>query len=107
VYKIGTRGSLLAVTQCTLVKQQLEALTGERFELHLIKTQGDQVTDRPLWQLEGKDFFTKELDEALTKLDVAALPCPCRLGAEQACGVGAAARWLGAERQRPSGGVLR
>jgi hydroxymethylbilane synthase len=65
VYKIGTRGSLLAVTQCTLVKQQLEALTGESFELHLIKTQGDQVTDRPLWQLEGKDFFTKELDEAL------------------------------------------
>lgn len=65
MYKIGTRGSLLAVTQCTLVKQELEALTGERFELHLIKTKGDQITDKPLWQLEGKDFFTKELDEAL------------------------------------------
>lgn len=65
MYKIGTRGSLLAVTQCTLVKQQLEALSGERFELDLIKTQGDQIVDRPLWQLEGKDFFTKELDEAL------------------------------------------
>lgn len=65
MYKIGTRGSLLAVTQCTLVKNQLEALSGEKFELHLIKTQGDQITDKPLWQLEGKDFFTKELDEAL------------------------------------------
>ncbi|MBY0518001.1 MAG: hydroxymethylbilane synthase [Bacteriovoracaceae bacterium] len=65
MYKIGTRGSLLAVTQCTLVKNLLESLSGEKFELHLIKTQGDQIVDKPLWQLEGKDFFTKELDEAL------------------------------------------
>jgi hydroxymethylbilane synthase len=65
MYKIGTRGSLLAVTQCTLVKQLLEQLSGQSFELDLIKTQGDQIVDRPLWQLEGKDFFTKELDEAL------------------------------------------
>lgn len=64
-YKIGTRGSLLAVTQSTLVKNQLESLSGDRFELVLIKTQGDQITNKPLWQLEGKDFFTKELDEAL------------------------------------------
>lgn len=65
MYKIGTRGSLLAVTQCTLVKMLLEQLSGKSFELELIKTQGDQIVDRPLWQLEGKDFFTKELDEAL------------------------------------------
>src|SRR5690606_22790385 len=43
----------------------LEALSGDKFELVLIKTQGDQITNKPLWQLEGKDFFTKELDEAL------------------------------------------
>lgn len=64
-YKIGTRGSLLAVTQSTLIKNQLEQISGHHFELVLIKTQGDQITDKPLWQLEGKDFFTKELDEAL------------------------------------------
>jgi hydroxymethylbilane synthase len=64
-YKIGTRGSLLAVTQSTLIKNELERLSGEKFELVLIKTQGDQITNKPLWQLEGKDFFTKELDEAL------------------------------------------
>jgi len=69
-YKIGTRGSLLAVTQSTLVKNQLEQLSGEKFELVLIKTQGDQITNKPLWQLEGKDFFTKELDEALLKDEV-------------------------------------
>ena len=65
MYKIGTRGSLLAVTQATLIKHQLESISGRAFELVLIKTQGDQVTDKPLWQLDGKDFFTKELDEAL------------------------------------------
>lgn len=69
-YKIGTRGSLLAVTQSTLVKNQLEALSGDKFELVLIKTQGDEITSKPLWQLEGKDFFTKELDEALLKGEV-------------------------------------
>jgi hydroxymethylbilane synthase len=65
VYKIGTRGSLLAVTQCTLIKNEIEEKTGEEFELITIQTQGDQIVDKPLWQLEGKDFFTKELDHAL------------------------------------------
>lgn len=64
-YKIGTRGSLLALTQSALLRDQLMALSGEAFELVTIKTQGDQITDKPLWQLDGKDFFTKELDEAL------------------------------------------
>ncbi|EQC46162.1 hydroxymethylbilane synthase [Bacteriovorax sp. Seq25_V] len=64
-YIIGTRGSLLALTQCGQVKDELERLTGDNFELKIIKTQGDQITDKPLWQLEGKDFFTKELDAQL------------------------------------------
>ncbi len=64
-YKIGTRGSLLALTQCNQVKDELERLTGDKFELEVIKTQGDLITNAPLWQLDGKDFFTKELDDAL------------------------------------------
>ena len=64
-YKIGTRGSLLALTQCNQIKDQLEKITGDKFELDVIKTQGDLITSAPLWQLDGKDFFTKELDEAL------------------------------------------
>jgi hydroxymethylbilane synthase len=64
-YRIGTRGSLLALTQCNQVKKKLEEITGDKFELEVIKTQGDLITSAPLWQLDGKDFFTKELDEAL------------------------------------------
>ncbi len=69
-WKIGTRGSLLALTQCQQTRELLEKKSGEKFELVVIKTQGDQQTDKPLWQLEGKDFFTKELDEALLKNEV-------------------------------------
>ena len=69
-YKIGTRGSLLALTQCGQVKDQLEILTGDTFELVVIKTQGDIQTSQPLWQMEGNNFFTKELDEALLNNEV-------------------------------------
>jgi hydroxymethylbilane synthase len=69
-YRIGTRGSLLALTQAGQVKDQLERLGNARFELTIIKTQGDLITDKPLWQLDGKDFFTRELDQALLQGDV-------------------------------------
>ena len=69
-YLIGTRGSLLAVTQCTLIKNEITERTGDEFDLKLIKTQGDQQTEKPLWQMDGKDFFTKELDMALLANEV-------------------------------------
>lgn len=69
-YIIGTRGSLLALTQCTQIKNKLEELTGDQFELKIIKTEGDENTSKPLWQLDGKDFFTKELDAALLQGEV-------------------------------------
>ncbi len=69
-YIIGTRGSLLAVTQSTITKNLLEQKTGKSFTIKTIKTQGDVQTDKPLWQYDGKDFFTKELDEALLKKEI-------------------------------------
>lgn len=64
-FKIGARGSLLSVTQSELIIRELEEKTPYTFEIIKIKTQGDQIVDKPLWQLDGKDFFTKELDQAL------------------------------------------
>ncbi len=64
-YKIGTRGSLLALTQTQITKDLLEKTHNDSFEIVVIKTQGDENTSVPLWQMDGKDFFTKELDEAL------------------------------------------
>lgn len=69
-YIIGTRDSLLATTQTELIRLKLEAQTDDKFELLTMKTQGDLQTDRPLWQLDGKNFFTKELDQALLNREV-------------------------------------
>jgi len=64
--KIGTRGSLLARSQANYIKNILEKKHPQNsFKLEIIKTQGDIIQDKPLHELEGKDFFTKELDYAL------------------------------------------
>ncbi|MCA9491674.1 MAG: hydroxymethylbilane synthase [Myxococcales bacterium] len=68
--RLGTRGSLLAVTQSQMVADQLSAATGVEVELVVIKTRGDQVTDRPLQQVGGKGLFTKEIEDALLAREV-------------------------------------
>ncbi|RFZ95497.1 hydroxymethylbilane synthase [Mucilaginibacter conchicola] len=61
---IGTRGSELALWQANFVKDQLAALHIPA-ELKIIKTQGDRILNLSLDKLEGKGFFTKELEEEL------------------------------------------
>ena len=70
--KLGTRGSALARWQADWVKARL-AEHGVAAELVIIKTRGDAEVDRPLQQLEGKGFFTKEIEDALLagRIDVA------------------------------------
>lgn len=64
--RLGTRGSLLARTQSQLVASALEKLhPGLQVELVLIKTTGDVITDKPLYDAGGKGLFTKELELAL------------------------------------------
>ncbi|MFM1893127.1 MAG: hypothetical protein RIQ90_293 [Bacteroidota bacterium] len=72
VIRIGTRGSDLALWQANHVKQQLEAL-GYSVEINIIHTQGDKIQDLSFDKLEGKGFFTKEIEEALLngKVDLA------------------------------------
>ena len=61
---IGTRGSDLALWQANHVKSLLEG-SGLKCELKIIKTQGDVIQHLSLDKLEGKGFFTKEIEEAL------------------------------------------
>jgi len=70
--RLGTRGSALARWQADWVKARL-AERGVAAELVIIKTRGDAEVDRPLQQLEGKGFFTKEIEDALLaeRIDVA------------------------------------
>ncbi|WP_026898873.1 hydroxymethylbilane synthase [Daejeonella oryzae] len=61
---IGTRGSDLALWQANFVKSQLSEL-GLEAELKIIKTQGDRIVNLSFDKLEGKGFFTKELEDEL------------------------------------------
>jgi hydroxymethylbilane synthase len=61
---IGTRGSDLALWQANYVKDKLSE-SGIVADLKIIKTQGDKILNLRLDKLEGKGFFTKELEEAL------------------------------------------
>ncbi len=61
---IGTRGSMLALWQANFIKDRLAEI-GITAELKIIKTQGDIIQHLRLDKLEGKGFFTKELEEEL------------------------------------------
>jgi hydroxymethylbilane synthase len=64
--RIGTRASALALWQAHHVEGLIKALPGAPpVEIVHIKTEGDVRTDVPLWALQGKAFFTKEIDRAL------------------------------------------
>ena len=61
---IGTRGSDLALWQANFVKDRLAEIN-VLAELKIIKTQGDRILNLSFDKLEGKGFFTKELEEEL------------------------------------------
>ena len=62
--RIGSRGSDLALWQAHHVKRQLEEL-GCTVDITIIKTQGDTIQHLSFDKLEGKGFFTKEIEQAL------------------------------------------
>lgn len=66
---IGTRGSDLALWQANFVKRQLEEL-GVEVTLNIIKTQGDKIQHLSFDKMEGKGFFTKEIEESLLNKSV-------------------------------------
>lgn len=67
-FRIGTRGSPLALAQAHMTAAALKAAHGwrdEEIEIVIIHTTGDKVQDRALAEIGGKALWTKELDAAL------------------------------------------
>lgn len=67
-FRIGTRGSPLALAQAHETRDRLGVAFGlpaEAFEIVVIKVTGDAVQDRPLKEIGGKGLFTREIEEAL------------------------------------------
>jgi hydroxymethylbilane synthase len=69
---IGSRGSDLALWQAHFVQQQLAEI-GIASTIEIIKTKGDAIQHLSFDKIEGKGFFTKEIEEALLagSIDVA------------------------------------
>jgi hydroxymethylbilane synthase len=67
-FKLGTRGSPLALAQARMTAAALAAAhywSDGVAEIVVISTTGDRVQDRPLAEIGGKALWTKELDAAL------------------------------------------
>ena len=67
-FRLGTRGSPLALTQANMVRDALiaaHAIAPDTIEIVTIRTTGDKVQDRALAEIGGKALWTKELDRAL------------------------------------------
>lgn len=63
--RIGTRGSPLALEQTNLFIQQLNDIGIKNIKIIPIKTTGDMIKDRPLYDIGGKALFAKEIECAL------------------------------------------
>ena len=65
--RLGTRGSPLAMAQAHEVRTRLIAagMPEAEISIHVFKTSGDIIQDRPLSEVGGKGLFTKELEDAL------------------------------------------
>lgn len=76
-YRIGTRGSKLALIQANEVARRIalaqHAPVEEVAEIVVISTAGDRVQDRSLSEIGGKGLFTQEIEEQLAeaRIDVA------------------------------------
>jgi len=72
-FRLGTRGSPLALAQTRELMGRLTAAHGldaDAIEIITIKTSGDVILNVPLSEAGGKGLFTKELDLALLQGDI-------------------------------------
>ncbi len=71
--KIGSRGSPLALVQTNIFINALKKYHHFTYEIIKVKTTGDVILDKPLYDIGGKALFLKELEEALLdkKIDLA------------------------------------
>jgi hydroxymethylbilane synthase len=66
---IGSRGSDLALWQANYIKDRLDDL-GHQASIKVIKTKGDAIQNLSFDKMEGKGFFTKEIEDALLNEDI-------------------------------------
>ncbi len=63
--RLGTRGSDLALWQARHIARLIGEKLGIECSIEVIKTRGDRIQNVAFRKMEGKGFFTKELQDAL------------------------------------------
>ena len=98
--RIGTRDSELALWQAHNVEKRLNDL-GYKTEITAVKSQGDIILDKPLYELGITGIFTKTLDIAMIngQVDIAVhsmkdVPTALPIGIVQAAVLEELARWI-------------
>lgn len=72
-FRIGTRGSPLALAQAHETRARLMTAHGlpeDMFEIVVLSTKGDRITDRALSEIGGKGLFTEEIEAQLFSGDL-------------------------------------
>ena len=64
-FRIGTRGSALALWQADAVRKALAGAGQGEAEIVVVTTTGDRIQDRALLEAGGKGLFTKEIEDRL------------------------------------------
>ena len=71
ILTVGTRGSKLALAQTQRVLKQIkQAHPDVEFKLKIIKTLGDKELGRPLFTIDCKGIFEKEIDQQVVKGEI-------------------------------------
>jgi len=69
-WRLGTRGSQLALWQANAVAARLQEASGRACRIVVIKTSGDRLQDAPLSDVGGKRLFVKEIEDALLRDEI-------------------------------------
>ena len=71
ILTVGTRGSVLALAQTNRVLKQIKQEHPEvEFKLKIIKTVGDKEHGKPLFTIDCKGIFEKEIDQQVVSGEI-------------------------------------
>ena len=71
ILKVGTRGSVLALAQTNCILKKLkQAHPDAEFKIQIIKTVGDKEEAKPLFTIDCKGIFEKEIDQLVVKGEI-------------------------------------
>jgi hydroxymethylbilane synthase len=71
ILKVGTRGSKLSLMQTEAFLREIKAVQPNvKFQVKIIKTLGDKEQGKPLFTIDSKGIFEKEIDQAIERGEV-------------------------------------